>query len=208
MWTAAASGFPRPPCRSWTRLRPARRRSVEHRHGAQRTLPAGIACPPAAAVLLPPGGAARRFFTLELAPPGRFDPAKVTAHALKLLSGTGPPLTLTLMVSPETGRQFWRFVFTACGWLCSSNRSPPSRWSPPRLNRWPCDAPARGAPRQASPSSFRTCRTPSHIAASLRFAAQRAVWLRPQSGAKTRRSAGACSRQHFTRRAMSSGVST
>ena len=58
-----------------------------------------------------------------------------------------------------------------------------------------------------NPSSFRTCRTPATMLMSFFRDAQRAVWLRPQSGAKTSRSADACSRQRFTLRAISSAVS-
>ena len=59
----------------------------------------------------------------------------------------------------------------------------------------------------ARPSSLRTIATPSTMFCSFSLAAQRAVWLRPQSGAKDSRSAGACSRQRRTRPATSSAVS-
>src|SRR5688572_24329092 len=63
--------------------------------------------------------------------------------------------------------------------------------------------------RQAQiPSSFRTTLTPSTMFTSFCFAAHRAVCERPQSGAKTRRSAGACFRHNRTRSATTSGVST
>ena len=58
-----------------------------------------------------------------------------------------------------------------------------------------------------SPSSLRTIATPLTMLASFCRAAQRAVWLRPQSGAKERRSAGACFRHKRTRSATSAGVS-
>src|SRR5437879_10289697 len=59
----------------------------------------------------------------------------------------------------------------------------------------------------AIPNLERTRWTPSTIAFSFFLAAQRAVWLRPQSGANDNRSAGANSRHLRTRAAMSSGVS-
>src|SRR5882724_3590110 len=59
----------------------------------------------------------------------------------------------------------------------------------------------------AMPKSARTRWTPSTKAFSFLLAAQRAVWLRPQSGANDNRSAGANSRHLCTRAAMSSGVS-
>src|SRR5579864_1467674 len=57
------------------------------------------------------------------------------------------------------------------------------------------------------PSSLRTRDTPATIFSSFCRAAQRAVWLRPQSGAKESFSAGACFRQRRTRSATSFGVS-
>src|SRR5437016_3411316 len=59
----------------------------------------------------------------------------------------------------------------------------------------------------ASPSSRRTSLTPSTMLTSFRRAAQRAVWLKPQSGAKDNRCGGAYSRHLRTRSAMSAGVS-
>src|SRR5579859_817804 len=59
----------------------------------------------------------------------------------------------------------------------------------------------------AIPNVERTSRTPSTMAFSFFLAAQRAVWLRPQSGANDKRSAGANSRHLRTRAAISSGVS-
>src|SRR6266545_489573 len=59
-----------------------------------------------------------------------------------------------------------------------------------------------------SPSSLRTTFTPSTILVSFCFAAQRAVWLKPQSGAKLNLSAGAYLRQRRTRSATSAIVST
>jgi len=73
-----------------------------------------------------------------------------------------------------------------------------------------CDCSRRdaGAPGCThKPHSFFTCRIPVTRFCSLGCAAQRAVWLRPQSGANTRRSAGACLRQRRTRSATFSGVS-
>src|SRR5437667_2715773 len=58
-----------------------------------------------------------------------------------------------------------------------------------------------------TPSSSRTIRTPETRFASLARAAQRAVWLRPQSGANDRRSGGARRRKCRTRAATSSGGS-
>src|SRR5258708_1643784 len=58
-----------------------------------------------------------------------------------------------------------------------------------------------------SPSSPRTMFTPRTIFANFWRAAQRAVWLSPQSGAKESFSAGAYFRQRRTRSATSSGVS-
>ena len=58
------------------------------------------------------------------------------------------------------------------------------------------------------PNSVRALWTPSTMFISFFLAAQRAVWLRPQSGANDSLSAGACSRHSFTRSTMSSGVST
>src|SRR6266852_7758779 len=58
-----------------------------------------------------------------------------------------------------------------------------------------------------SPSSFRTIATPHTRFANFCRAAQRAVWLSPQSGAKERASAGACFRHKRTRSATSAGVS-
>ena len=57
-------------------------------------------------------------------------------------------------------------------------------------------------------SSSRTIRTPATRFASFRFAAQRAVWLSPQSVEKASRSGGASSANRRTRAATSSGVST
>ena len=59
-----------------------------------------------------------------------------------------------------------------------------------------------------SPSSPRTMRTPSTRLCSFAFAAQRAVWLSPQSVENASRSGGAKPRKCRTRAAMSSGVST
>src|SRR5215831_12886142 len=59
----------------------------------------------------------------------------------------------------------------------------------------------------AIPNSARTSRTPSTRAVSFFLAAQRAVWLRPQSGANDNRPAGANSRHLRTRAAISSGAS-
>src|SRR5262245_46427955 len=56
-------------------------------------------------------------------------------------------------------------------------------------------------------NSLRTRATPSTIARSFLLAAQRAVWLKPQSGATESRSGGANSRHRRTRAATSSGVS-
>src|SRR5690606_31123186 len=58
-----------------------------------------------------------------------------------------------------------------------------------------------------SSSSSRTRFTPATMLRSFSRAAQRAVWLKPQSGASESFSAGTCSRQSLTRAAMSSGVS-
>ena len=55
-----------------------------------------------------------------------------------------------------------------------------------------------------TPSSRRTTCTPATMFFSFCLAAQRAVWLRPQSGAKASRSAGACFRHSRTRSATSS----
>jgi len=63
------------------------------------------------------------------------------------------------------------------------------------------------SPTRHTSSSFLTFRTPSHMFFNFCFAAQRAVWLKPQSGAKERRSAGACFRQARTRFTTSSTVS-
>src|SRR6185437_7578928 len=60
---------------------------------------------------------------------------------------------------------------------------------------------------QHRPNSFLTMRTPSTIFFNFARAAQRAVWLRPQSGANARRSGGAYCKQRRTRDATSSGVS-
>ena len=57
-------------------------------------------------------------------------------------------------------------------------------------------------------SSSRTIRTPATRFASFRFAAQRAVWLSPQSVEKASRSGGASCANRRTRSATSSGVST
>ncbi len=57
-------------------------------------------------------------------------------------------------------------------------------------------------------SSSRTIRTPATRFASFCFAAQRAVWLRPQSVEKASRSGGASCVNRRTRAATSSGVST
>ncbi len=57
-------------------------------------------------------------------------------------------------------------------------------------------------------SSSRTIRTPATRFASFRFAAQRAVWLSPQSVEKASRSGGASCANRRTRAATSSGVST
>ena len=56
-------------------------------------------------------------------------------------------------------------------------------------------------------SSSRTSRAPATMLASFFRAAQRAVWLKPQSGAKTNRSGGAYFRHARIRSATSSGVS-
>src|SRR5688500_6298842 len=61
-------------------------------------------------------------------------------------------------------------------------------------------------PEPPSRLSF-TWRPPSTIAASFRFAAQRAVWLNPQSGANASLSGDANCRHRRTREAMSAGVS-
>src|SRR5215467_2574573 len=58
-----------------------------------------------------------------------------------------------------------------------------------------------------SPSSLRTIDTPLTMFASFSLAAQRAVWLSPQSGANESFSAGAYFRQRRTRSATSWGVS-
>src|SRR5580704_325777 len=63
-------------------------------------------------------------------------------------------------------------------------------------------------PDHASPISLRTAATPWTMLISFCRAAQRAVWLRPQSGAKDSRSAGAYFRHSRTRSATSAGVST
>src|SRR5439155_12642733 len=60
---------------------------------------------------------------------------------------------------------------------------------------------------QERPSSLRTIETPLTMFASFCRAAQRAVWLRPQSGANESFSAGAYFRQRRTRSATSEGVS-
>src|SRR5437773_3881411 len=57
------------------------------------------------------------------------------------------------------------------------------------------------------PSSSRAIRTPATRFASLERATQRAVWLRPQSGANDSRSGGARRRKCRTRAATSSGGS-
>src|SRR4051794_25715565 len=57
------------------------------------------------------------------------------------------------------------------------------------------------------PSSCRTCLTPSTMFLNFFLAAHRAVWLKPQSGAKESRSGGAYFKQSFTRSAMSLAVS-
>src|SRR5579884_3610765 len=59
----------------------------------------------------------------------------------------------------------------------------------------------------SSPNSDRTTFTPSTSALNFLFAAQRAVWLSPQSGARESRSAGTYLRQLRTRAATSSDVS-
>src|SRR5215470_4318567 len=63
-------------------------------------------------------------------------------------------------------------------------------------------------PDHASPSSLRTKETPATMFVSFCRAAHRAVWLRPQSGAKDNFSAGAWRRHKLTRSATSCGVST
>src|SRR5579859_1444894 len=60
----------------------------------------------------------------------------------------------------------------------------------------------------ARPSSLRTIETPRTRLISFCRAAQRAVWLRPQSGAKESCSGAAYLRQSRTRSATSAGVST
>src|SRR5687768_17183806 len=62
-------------------------------------------------------------------------------------------------------------------------------------------------PDHSRPSSLRTIIAPSTIDASFFLAAQRAVWLRPQSGATASRSGGAHFRQRRIRAATSIGVS-
>lgn len=61
----------------------------------------------------PRQGCEARFFMLELAPHGRFEPAKVTARAQELLSGSSSRLVFTPTVSPETRRKFGRLVLIA-----------------------------------------------------------------------------------------------
>ena len=70
----------------------------------------------------------------------------------------------------------------------------------------PPDVGAGGA--RLDHSSSRTIRTPATRFSSFRFAAQRAVWLRPQSVENASRSGGASCANRRTRAATSSGVST
>ena len=58
-----------------------------------------------------------------------------------------------------------------------------------------------------NPSSLRTMATPLTMLANFCLAAQRAVWLSPQSGAKESFSGGAYFRERRTRSATSAGVS-
>ncbi len=97
-----------------------------------------------------------------------------------------------------------------------------SRWRPSCLSRnplWPSHHRPRLDTRDVGEqrvvglvrldhSVSRTRATPAHMFASFAFAAQRAVWLSPQSGASESFSAGACSSSPRTRSSMSSGVST
>ena len=74
------------------------------------------------------------------------------------------------------------------------------------IRRW--IALTRHHPRPASTHSFsRTAHTPATMFSNFCRAAQRAVWLSPQSGAKESLSAGAYSKHASTRAAMSSAVS-
>ena len=57
------------------------------------------------------------------------------------------------------------------------------------------------------PNSFRTRWVPSTMCRNFSFAAQRAVWLSPQSGARERRSAGANARHRLIRSTTSSTLS-
>src|SRR4051812_31628982 len=59
----------------------------------------------------------------------------------------------------------------------------------------------------STPSSFRTAATPLTMLRSFCLAAQRAVWLKPQSGAKESRSGAPYLRQALTRSEISADVS-
>ena len=84
-------------------------------------------------------------------------------------------------------------------------RSASRAWSGPGFSRAQTSSPS--PVHWPRPCSLRTFFTPATRFFNFCFAAQRAVWLRPQSGAKERRSAGAYFRQNRTRSATSATVS-
>ena len=111
---------------------------------------------------------------------------------MQLAKGSAGAPPAAFGASPDASSRMAQAEQSAPSTFDASGGAPLAAGGAPALpfSRTDIDAPTESI-RPYTPSSSRTICTPATMFASLRFAAQRAVWLSPQSGANARRSAGA-----------------